>query len=68
MLDKISSSGWKTAGNPQILTKGPNAGKWVVYVRDPDGNLLGLWEAKRPAPRRARKPARKTAGRKKSRR
>jgi catechol 2,3-dioxygenase-like lactoylglutathione lyase family enzyme len=32
-LDRIAVSGWKTAGQPQILTKGPNAGKRVVYVR-----------------------------------
>ena len=39
-LDRIALSGWKTAGQPQILTKGPNAGKRVVYVRDPDGTTI----------------------------
>ena len=44
MLDKISASGWKARGNPQILTKGPNAGKRVVYVRDPDGTTIELMQ------------------------
>jgi len=44
MLDKISASGWKAVGNPQILTKGPNAGKRVVYVRDPDGTTIELMQ------------------------
>jgi len=44
MLDKISASGWKSVGNPQILTKGPNAGKRVVYVRDPDGTTIELMQ------------------------
>ena len=45
VLDKISASGWKAAGNPQILTKGPNAGKRVVYVRDPDGTTIELMQS-----------------------
>lgn len=40
VLAKIASSGWKAAGKPQELTMGPNAGKRVVYVRDPDGNTI----------------------------
>ena len=43
-LDRIAVSGWKTAGQPQILTKGPNAGKRVVYMRDPDGTTIELME------------------------
>ena len=43
-LDRIAFSGWKTAGQPQILTKGPNAGKRVVYVRDPDGMTVELMQ------------------------
>ena len=43
-LDRIVVSGWKTAGQPQILTKGPNAGKRVVYVRDPDGTTIELMQ------------------------
>jgi catechol 2,3-dioxygenase-like lactoylglutathione lyase family enzyme len=37
VLARIAASGWKAAGKPQTLTAGPNAGKRVVYVRDPDG-------------------------------
>ncbi len=37
LLQQIASSGWKAAGKPQPLSSGPNAGKRVVYVRDPDG-------------------------------
>src|SRR5216110_1225272 len=37
VLSAIAASGWKAAGRPQTLKTGPNAGKRVVYVRDPDG-------------------------------
>ena len=40
VLEKIAASGWKTAGKPQMLTSGPNAGKRVIYVRDPDGTTI----------------------------
>ena len=43
-LDRIAASGWKAAGNPQTLMKGPNAGKRVVYVRDPDGTTIELMQ------------------------
>jgi catechol 2,3-dioxygenase-like lactoylglutathione lyase family enzyme len=44
ILQKIASSGWKTAGEPQVLKTGPNAGKRVVYVRDPDGTTIEFME------------------------
>ena len=40
ILEKIAASGWKAAGKPQTLKSGPNAGKRVVYVRDPDGTTI----------------------------
>ena len=40
VLESIAASGWKAAGKPQTLTTGPNAGKRVVYVRDPDGTTI----------------------------
>jgi catechol 2,3-dioxygenase-like lactoylglutathione lyase family enzyme len=40
VLNAIAASGWKTAGQPQTLQSGPNAGKRVVYVRDPDGTII----------------------------
>jgi catechol 2,3-dioxygenase-like lactoylglutathione lyase family enzyme len=40
ILSAINASGWKAAGKPQTLQSGPNAGKRVVYVRDPDGATI----------------------------
>jgi len=40
VLERIAASGWKAAGNPQTLQRGPNTGKRVVYVRDPDGTTI----------------------------
>ncbi len=40
VLERIATSGWKAAGKPQLLKSGPNAGKRVVYVRDPDGTTI----------------------------
>ncbi len=40
VLNTIAASGWKAAGKPQTLKTGPNAGKRVVYVRDPDGTTI----------------------------
>jgi glyoxylase I family protein len=40
VLRRIAVSGWKAAGKPQTLKSGPNAGKRVVYVRDPDGTTI----------------------------
>ena len=40
ILRSINTSGWKAAGKPQTLQSGPNAGKRVVYVRDPDGTTI----------------------------
>ena len=40
VLESIAASGWKAAGEPQTLETGPNAGKRVVYVRDPDGTTI----------------------------
>lgn len=47
ILERIAVSGWKAAGKPQTLTKGPNAGKRVVYVRDPDGTTIEFMELPR---------------------
>ncbi len=44
VLEKIAASGWKAAGKPQTLKTGPNAGKRVVYVRDPDGTTIEFME------------------------
>ena len=47
ILEKIRRSGWKAAGKPQTLKTGPNAGKRVVYVRDPDGTTIEFMELPR---------------------
>ncbi|MDP9004233.1 MAG: VOC family protein [Verrucomicrobiota bacterium] len=44
VLDAFAAFGWKTAGTPQTLQSGPNAGKRVVYVRDPDGTNIELMQ------------------------
>ena len=44
VLAQIAASGWEAAGKPQTLSKGPNAGKRVVYVRDPDGTTIELMQ------------------------
>ena len=44
VLERIAASGWKAPGKPQTLTRGPNTGKRVVYVRDPDGATIELMQ------------------------
>ena len=44
ILGTIAASGWKAAGKPQTITAGPNTGKRVVYVRDPDGTTIEFME------------------------
>ena len=48
VLSVIAASGWRAAGKPQTLKSGPNSGKRVVYVRDPDGTAI---EFMQPAPK-----------------
>jgi glyoxylase I family protein len=40
VLSTIAGSGWRAVGKPQALKAGPNAGKRVIYVRDPDGTTI----------------------------
>jgi len=44
IFEKLATQNWKKAGTPQALTTGPNAGKRVVYVRDPDGTTIELMQ------------------------
>jgi catechol 2,3-dioxygenase-like lactoylglutathione lyase family enzyme len=48
VLKKIAESGWRAAGEPQTLEQGPNAGKRVVYVRDPDGTTIEFMQMPKP--------------------
>ena len=45
VLATIAASGWKAVGKPQLLSAGPNTGKRVVYVRDPDGTTIEFMQA-----------------------
>src|SRR5262249_46252295 len=47
VLERIAAFGWKPAGKPQILKSGPNTGKRVAYVRDPDGTTIEFMELPR---------------------
>lgn len=47
VLQRIAASGWEAAGKPQMLTTGPNAGKRVIYVRDPDGTTIEFMQLPR---------------------
>jgi glyoxylase I family protein len=51
VLSAINASGWKAAGKPQTLQSGPNAGKRVVYVRDPDGTTIEFMQQPRTVER-----------------
>ena len=48
VLEKIAASGWKAGRKPQTLRSGPNAGKRVIYVRDPDGTTIEFMEPPQP--------------------
>ena len=47
VLSRIALFDWRAAGRPQTLESGPNAGKRVIYVRDPDGTTIELMELPR---------------------
>ena len=49
VLERIAASGWIAAGNPQMITAGPNAGKRVIYVRDPDGTTIEFMQVAKTA-------------------
>jgi glyoxylase I family protein len=44
VLRAMVANGWRLAGQPQTLSSGPNAGKRVIYVRDPDGTTIELMQ------------------------
>jgi glyoxylase I family protein len=47
VLSAINVSGWNAAGKSQTLQSGPNAGKRVVYVHDPDGTTIEFMQQPR---------------------
>jgi catechol 2,3-dioxygenase-like lactoylglutathione lyase family enzyme len=44
VLSTIAASSWRAVGKPQILKAGPNTGKRIIYVRDPDGTTIELMQ------------------------
>lgn len=47
LLDILRDAGGKVTSDPQIIPDGPNAGRSVVYTKDPDGNNLEFISFKR---------------------
>jgi predicted enzyme related to lactoylglutathione lyase len=43
----IIARGAKNERDPQLAAKMPDHELWIGFIRDPDGNLLGLMEEKR---------------------
>ena len=43
----IIASGAENEGSPQLAAKMPDHELWLGFVRDPEGNLIGLMEEKR---------------------
>jgi predicted enzyme related to lactoylglutathione lyase len=43
----IVGRGAKNERDPQLTAKMPDHELWISFVRDPDGNLIGLMEEKR---------------------
>jgi predicted enzyme related to lactoylglutathione lyase len=43
----IVQRGAKNERGPQLTAKMPDHELWIAFVRDPDGNLVGLMEEKR---------------------
>jgi predicted enzyme related to lactoylglutathione lyase len=46
--DAVVGRGAKLERTPQLAAKMPDHELWTGFVRDPDGNLIGLMEEKRP--------------------
>ena len=46
--DAMVARGAATERAPQLAAKMPDHELWIGFLRDPDGNLVGLMEEKRP--------------------
>ena len=46
--DAMVARGAATERAPQLAAKMPDHELWIGFLRDPDGNLVGLLEEKRP--------------------
>lgn len=47
VFSEIISRGVKNEGEPQLAAKMPDRELWIGFIRDPDGNLVGLMEEKK---------------------
>jgi len=50
ILDRVTSAGARTFSPPVLVDTGANAGGRGVYVRDPDGIILELFQPRREDP------------------
>ena len=50
VLDRVTSAGAQTFSPPVLVDTGANAGGRGVYVRDPDGIILELFQPRREDP------------------
>ena len=41
------SAGAKDGGSPHMIAKMPDHELWMAFLKDPDGNLVGLMEERR---------------------
>jgi len=46
-FETLSSRGVRFEEEPHLIAKMPDHELWIGFVRDPDGNLIGLMEEKR---------------------
>ena len=46
--DSICERGARADTGPELVARMPDHELWLAFVRDPDGNLVGLMEERRP--------------------
>ena len=47
MFDRLTAAGVEAVSRPVFLDEGPNRGAWSCYLKDPDGQIVELFQ--RPA-------------------
>ena len=47
-LEPPSARGAKAERDPELAVRMPDHELWLAFVRDPDDNLVGLMEERRP--------------------
>jgi predicted enzyme related to lactoylglutathione lyase len=46
--ESVCERGAKAEKGPELVARMPDHELWLAFVRDPDGNLVGLMEERRP--------------------